>query len=129
MSETCYSSDEEMYYDDIEDCIVFEDYEIGDIVDIWEADEVRHKVSEFFSLDFDSMVDRAFDYVGEAAEGWSPEGKLVNSLEAKIKETIDQWAKDEKCEPLFYGVTNRRKIQIKMTGECDYIFFIEEASK
>jgi len=136
-----YSYNEESFYDEIDDFIddIDSNHEAGEILTIYEADNVPKKASDFFSewKLIEWAQEEALDELGDCADSWL-DGVLVErtkynqdrvSVEqaAQAREIrqdlaahIDMWADKHGLQPTFYGIENIRKIQIKYLGDGNY---------
>ena len=110
--EQCYSVDNERY-SDYEDMMyeLTEYYDIGESVEVWEADKVDCKHFHYiYAKDLiDAMQTRAMDDCGEIAE------EYLNDLEdwkkAELEQHIAEWFnKNAKLD--FCGVENEHKIMV-----------------
>ena len=120
MSDIYYSTDEEVYnHDCINDAI--DDFEIGEIVTVYQGESVQKKASDFVYFDSDSLVENACDNVGEYAEGWLTNTKEEElDLQTMVKAAVDAWADKHRKQPTFYGVKNIKEIKVKVLADGEY---------
>lgn len=100
MSEICWSSDQEMFYPDID--YVIDDANVGDI--IYKGIAAHPSAMEFVDADdiLEMMSERADDEYGEWAEGFpSPSTESVEELNNFLKEWVTK-----NCPITFYKVTD-----------------------
>jgi len=128
-SETCYSSNMEDYYADLQE--VIEDV-IGDIEEFpatftfGEADSRYHTISDFFNLDclFEDAQQRASDECGEWVDGWLDNIKLEDRI--ALTQMIESWARISGNQPKFYSVENVRHITVEILNEDGDYKIVEE---
>lgn len=109
-------------------CDYSEDFEDGKLVEMYAAESVHYKASEFFVLDTDAMGEAAYDVGGEYAIDWTFSHEQEKSLHSALKEAVDQWATENNLHPTFYTVRNVRKILVRRSSEdADVEIFLANA--
>jgi len=125
-SETCYSSNMEDYYADLQEVIegVIGDYSEDSFpmsVTFGEADSKKHTISDFFDLDclFEDAQQRASDECGEWVDGWLDNIKLEDRI--ALTQMIESWARLSDNQPKFFSVENARHITVEiLNSDGDY---------
>lgn len=111
--EQVYSRDGERYtdYKNLMESLVYAYYDIGESVEVWEADKVIWKHSDFIDIDdlIDDMQTAAMDECGEVAEEYLDE--ITKEQLTDLRNHIAEWFnKNAKLD--FYGVENEKKIVV-----------------
>jgi len=84
-------------------------------IEIFEGEEVEHKIGDFVPWIVDGITDKAFEAVGEHADSWSNKiENLEKEIQDLIKTTLNNWADQTNNQPNFYGVKNVRPILVKI---------------
>jgi len=88
-----------------------ENYNIGEEVEVWEADKVEWNHSDFFNLEIilQDMQSEAIDRCGDVAEEYLDDVTATDSEEIE-KYILDWLNKNAKLN--FYGVENAKKIMV-----------------
>ena len=62
----------------------------------------------------DNLIENACEHGGEYADSYltNISKEEINDLEKRLTETFNQWAKETKNEPTFYGVENIELVKI-----------------
>ena len=134
MREKCYSTnDEDFDFSEIEEAAQecwdnsIDEYAIGDITTLYEADCIPHKASDFAPYVSEYMGNRAYDEVGEeCANGWEFSKEQAESLQKAVNEAIDKWADENNMHPRFYSVGKSRAIRVKFVDEDGGIEILEK---
>lgn len=110
--EQCYSQDNEKYTDYanfMDDLKEF--YNIGESVEVWEADKVEYEHTQFINVDdlIENMQSEAMDECGEVAEEYLNE--LTNDQKSDLYRHISLWFMQH-SKINFYGVENAKKIVV-----------------
>jgi len=111
--EQCYTQGDGEKWTDYEDLMndLREHYNIGEEVEVWEADKKEYKHSDFIKF-IDILEDiqaAAMDKCGEIAEEYLNDIKTVDA-EAFEKYLLEWFNKNAKLN--FYGVENEHKIVV-----------------
>lgn len=117
-----YSTNEEEYgysdpYEAAQELWGDGEYNIGDIVTIYEGDPVAFSASSFIPNMAEYMGENAYDACGEYSETWDFSREQEKSLQELIEKTVDKWADDNKMQPNFYSVTNVKEIKVKFIDD------------
>lgn len=88
-----------------------ETYNIGEEVEVWEADKKEFKHSDFINLYdlIDNMQTAAMDECGEVAEEYLNELNEMQKLDLQI--CLSEWF-NKNAKLNFYGVENAKKIMV-----------------
>ncbi len=123
MNDKCYSYNEEDFTD-YESAIesALENFFIDNPTfegetefEIFEGDQIEHKIGDFFPWVLDGIIDRAFEDGGEYADSWSSKiEKFGKEIQDLLKETLNKWADQTNNQPNFFGVKNVRPISVKI---------------
>lgn len=86
-------------------------HNIGESVEVWEADKVEWKHSDFVDVDdlIENMQSQAMDECGEVAEEYLNE--LTNDQKSDLYRHISLWFMQH-SKINFYGVENEKKIVV-----------------
>ena len=111
--EQCYSRYNGTYcsykymMDDLKEC----GYNIGESVQVWEADKKEWKHSDFINLlgILQGMQSAAMDECGEVAEEYLND--ITNTQADDLQKYLTDWF-DKNSKLNFYGVENERKIVV-----------------
>ena len=100
-----YGSYEDMMYE------LTEYYDIGEEVEVWEADKKEWKHSDFIDVEsiLQDMQAVAMDKCGEIAEEYLNDVKITDSEE--LKKYLSEWI-NKNAKLNFYGVENAKKIMV-----------------
>jgi len=95
----------------------------GEVVEIWEAEQINYNASSFLDVDsiLDMMDTNASEECLEWSEGWMDN---LNDIEKKsfdemLCKAVDKWAKKHKKEPTFFTAGNPKLIKVRI-HEDDY---------
>ena len=133
MSKKCYSTnDEDFDFSGIEEAAQecwdngIDEYAIGDIITLYEADCIPHKASDFSPFMDEYLTERAYDDVGEeCADGWQFSKEQSKSLQKVVDEVIDKWADENNMHPRFYSVGKSRPIRVRFVDDAGGIEILE----
>lgn len=120
----CYSTNNEDFNyncpeDAIDDVIGYSNLQIGSVFSIYEGEAVRWEAGDFAdAFPVDSLVDRAYDEVGEYADDW-PNCTIEQEKDLvwRIKDMVNEWADENNLQPNFYRIKNVREIKVKLLDE------------
>ncbi|MEH6575776.1 MAG: hypothetical protein V7731_01745 [Amphritea sp.] len=126
--EYCYCSSSETFNKDFpsvcEYAFDFPEAVVGDTTTIHRGTCKKASISEYaphFDWVLESLSEKAFNAVGEAADGWpdvtADDG---NKLNEKLKAAFEEWATETNNQPLFYQVENVEEITVKLVAEDEY---------
>lgn len=124
-TETYFSTNEEEYrFDDLQEAL--EDAwdssdEADEMLIVWQGECTKQPASHYAPDILEYMGERAYDDIGEFAEGW-PDFKpeVAKALQANIEALIDDWAKVHKQHPAFGHVCNTKELQFKIVKQAEY---------
>lgn len=118
----CYSVNEEDYHNHIEDAVECGNFEVGQVVTIYEADRVGFDIGVFVP-DADWLLERmseaAYEEGGEYADGWLSDvsSDQKKQLEDVVALAVEMWATANKMHPHFFRAENPRLIYVRVTDE------------
>lgn len=117
----CYSYNGEEYYSSLQEAANRAFYECGYKNNtealFWEADKETFNAGYFFRFNSDYLIDRAYEEVGEAAEGWDFSKEQEKNLEEELINAFDKWCDENKKHPKFFNAKNPRQIKIKFIDD------------
>ena len=120
MTNKCYSVNEEDFTD-YESAIEMAingldlDFEGETELQIFEGEEVRHKIGDFLPWIADGITNNCFEKADEYADDWILKiDKHDKEIQELMKQTINKWADENNMQPDFFGVKNVRPISVKI---------------
>jgi predicted metal-dependent hydrolase len=123
MNDKCYSYNEEDFTD-YESAIesALENFFIDNPTfegetefEIFEGDQIEHKIGDFLPWLVDGIAENAFEAGDEYADNWSNKiEKLEKEIQETLKTALNKWADQTNNQPDFFGVKNVRPITVKI---------------
>lgn len=115
---TVYSNDEVDYgYNEIHDLICdwygMGEIEIGEVVEIYEAETEQVKASELNVRMLEDMSEYAYEELEGSAENWpNLSKKITKELEAEVGKIIDKWADKHNVQPKYLRILKPKKLKV-----------------
>ena len=106
-----YSLDGEKYYDWEDITSQISEHDIGEVICLYEADQVKHCNTEFIDSHqiIENISERAFDEGGELTENYHD--NLMNVNEDELKLLISDWLDSKGVKPEFFTVENVKETE------------------
>lgn len=125
MNDKCYSCNEEDFTDyqsAIETAIegLDLDFEGETELQIFEGEEVIHKIGDFLPWIADGITNNCFEKASEYADSWILKiEKHSKEIQELVQTTLNNWADQTNNQPNFFGVKNVRPINVKIKVDED----------
>jgi len=102
-------------FETVEDCIADAkenyEYSAGEDIAVGVVNNFVAKVDAESVLE--AIEEQAYEECGEACEGWIDyKNEAVDKLQDTLTNCLNEWLKETKQEPEFYGITNIKKVAI-----------------